>query len=47
MPIRFRCGATRSLCGASKVSVVPTGDLWITGFYGESPYVRGCWTRSA
>lgn len=28
-------------CGASKVSVVPTGDLWITGLYGESSYVRG------
>jgi len=29
------------VCGASKVSMVPTGDLWITGLYGESPYVRG------
>jgi protease-4 len=29
------------VCGASKVSVVPTGDLWITGLYGESPYLRG------
>ncbi len=28
-------------CGASKVSVVPTGDLWIKGLYGESPYLRG------
>jgi protease-4 len=29
------------LSGASRISVVPTGDLWITGLYGESPYVRG------
>lgn len=28
-------------CGASKLSVVPTGDLWIMGLYGESPYLRG------
>jgi protease IV len=26
--------------GASRLSVVPTADLWITGLYGESPYVR-------
>jgi protease-4 len=26
--------------GASRISVVPTGDLWITGLYGEAPYVR-------
>jgi protease-4 len=29
------------LCGASRLSVVPTADLWITGLYGESLYVRG------
>src|SRR5207237_1802061 len=29
------------LCGASRLSVVPTGDLWITGMYGEAPYLRG------
>lgn len=29
------------LCGASQLSVVPTGDLWLTGVYGESPYLRG------
>ena len=23
------------------LSVSPTGDLWITGIAGESPYVRG------
>ncbi|HEY2837664.1 MAG TPA: signal peptide peptidase SppA [Pirellulales bacterium] len=27
--------------GASEISVVPTGDLWLTGIYVESPYVRG------
>jgi protease-4 len=29
------------LSGATKLSVVPTGDLEITGLYGESPYLRG------
>ena len=29
------------LSGASRLSVVPTGDLWITGLFGESPYLRG------
>jgi protease-4 len=29
------------LSGASRISVVPTGDLWVTGLYGESPYLRG------
>jgi protease-4 len=29
------------LCGASRLSVVPTGDLWITGVDAEAPYVRG------
>ncbi|MFO0893068.1 MAG: signal peptide peptidase SppA [Isosphaeraceae bacterium] len=28
------------LSAASQVSVVPTADLWITGLYGESPYLR-------
>lgn len=27
--------------GASRISVVPTGDLWITGLHGEAPYIRG------
>ncbi len=27
--------------GASHISVVPTGDVWLTGLYGEAPYVRG------
>jgi protease-4 len=25
----------------SHVSVVPTGDIWLTGLYGETPYLRG------
>ncbi len=29
------------MSGASRLSVVPTADLWITGLHGESPYVRG------
>jgi protease-4 len=28
-------------CGATHLSVVPTGDLWITGLYAEQPYLRG------
>jgi protease-4 len=27
--------------GASHISLVPTGDLWLLGFYGETPYLRG------
>ncbi|HVX10870.1 MAG TPA: signal peptide peptidase SppA [Pirellulales bacterium] len=29
------------LAGVDRLSVVPTGDLWLTGLYGESPYLRG------
>ena len=29
------------LSGASRLSVVPTADLWVTGLFGESPYLRG------
>lgn len=29
------------LSAASHLSVVPTGDLFITGIYGEQPYLRG------
>jgi protease-4 len=28
------------LAGVDRLSVVPTGDLWLTGMYGESPYLR-------
>ena len=27
--------------GASHISVVPTGELWLMGLYGEMPYLRG------
>ena len=27
--------------GASHVSMVPTGDLWLVGLFGETPYIRG------
>jgi protease-4 len=27
--------------GASRLSVVPTGDVWVTGVYAEQPYLRG------
>jgi protease-4 len=29
------------LSGASRLSIVPTGDLWITGLHAELPYLRG------
>ena len=29
------------LSGASRISVVPTGDIWINGMYGESMHLRG------
>jgi len=29
------------MCGASSISVVPTGTVWIAGISGESPYLRG------
>ncbi len=28
-------------CSASHVSVVPTGDVWLTGLYSEAVYLRG------
>ena len=27
--------------GATRFSVVPTGDVWVTGLFGEAPYLRG------
>ncbi len=27
--------------GASHISIVPTGDVWLMGLYGETPYLRG------
>lgn len=29
------------LSGATRISVVPTGDLWMTGIAAEAPYLRG------
>ncbi|APW61350.1 signal peptide peptidase SppA [Paludisphaera borealis] len=29
------------LSGAGRVSAVPTADVWATGLYGETPYLRG------
>lgn len=29
------------LCGATRISVVPTGDVWLNGMFGEQPYLRG------
>ena len=29
------------LSGATRVSLVPTGNLWLMGLYGEAPYARG------
>ena len=34
-------GSYLLLSGANRISVVPTGDVWINGMYGESPYLRG------
>lgn len=29
------------ISGATRISVVPTADLWVTGLFGEAPYLRG------
>lgn len=29
------------LCGTDRLSVTPTGDVWVTGLYSEGLYVRG------
>jgi protease-4 len=34
-------GSYTLLAAASRISVVPTGDIEVTGLYGESPYLRG------
>ncbi len=34
-------GGFTLMSGATNVSVVPTGTVWIMGVYGESPYLRG------
>jgi len=33
------------LSGATRISIVPTGDLWLTGMYGESPYLLGLFQK--
>jgi protease-4 len=33
-------GSYALFSGASRISVVPTGDLWLTGLYGESMHLR-------
>ena len=34
-------GSYLLLSGASRVSVTPTGDVWVNGLYGEEMYLRG------
>jgi len=34
-------GTYAASTGASHVSIVPTGEVWLMGLYGETPYVRG------
>ena len=34
-------GTFAAATGASHISLVPTGDLWLLGLYGETPYLRG------
>lgn len=34
-------GSYLLLCGASRLSISPTGDVWVTGLYGEQPFLRG------
>ncbi|MCH7704012.1 MAG: signal peptide peptidase SppA [Planctomycetes bacterium] len=31
--------------GASHISIVPTGDVWLVGLYGESPYLRAMFDK--
>ncbi len=32
-------------CGATQLNVAPTGDVWLTGLHGETPYLRGLLTK--
>jgi len=34
-------GTYAAASSASHISIVPTGDLWLMGLYGETPYLRG------
>jgi protease IV len=33
------------LSGVSRLSVVTTGDVWVTGLYGDAPYLHGLLTK--
>lgn len=37
----MQMGEYALLAGATRLSVVPTGDLWVTGMHGEAMYLRG------
>ena len=37
----LKFGSFALLSGAKRISVSPTGDLWVTGLYGEQMFVRG------
>jgi protease-4 len=34
-------GSYALLCGCDRLSVSPTGDVWVTGLYSEQMYIRG------
>ncbi|MGH9392244.1 MAG: S49 family peptidase, partial [Vicinamibacteria bacterium] len=38
-------GTYAAASGASHISIVPTGDLWLTGLYGEQLYLRGTFDK--
>ncbi len=33
------------VAGADRISVVPTGDLWVTGIYGEQMYLKSLFDK--
>jgi len=33
------------LCGSSRLSMASTADLWVTGIYGDAPYLHGLLTK--
>jgi protease-4 len=37
----LQMGEYALLCGCTRLSVVPTGELWITGMFGEGMFLRG------
>ncbi len=38
-------GTYAAATGATQISLVPTGDLWLTGMYGEQLYLRGAFEK--